>query len=83
LKIFSLFGFKKYKYLSPKIIRYSQNIKRLLKFLLLSNLGYSQIWLDLAVDDHQFGYIKPGKKKDTPDLSGTLCWLEAEANFGL
>jgi hypothetical protein len=42
----------------------SQNIKRFLNFL-LSYLLCSQIWLNLVVGDHQFGYITKLKNKKT------------------
>jgi hypothetical protein len=42
----------------------SQNTKMLLLFFKISNLLYSQVHLNLHVDDHWFGYItKTGKTK--------------------
>jgi len=66
---FSIFQILKRKKKS-KIARFvqevptcSQTIKQLLIFL-LSYLVYSQIWLNLLMDDHhQFGYITKLKKK--------------------
>jgi hypothetical protein len=36
---------------------YSQNIQKRLNFLVTSYLVYSQIWLNLCRDNHQFFYI--------------------------
>jgi hypothetical protein len=42
----------------------SQNINAFFKKKLLSYLVHSQIWLNLLVDDHQFGYTtKFGEKR--------------------
>jgi hypothetical protein len=43
----------------------SQKYKRTFKKMSLSHLAYSQIWLNLPMDHHHFGYITKftGKKK--------------------
>jgi hypothetical protein len=43
-----------------------RNMKWILKIFLLSYLVYSQIWLNLFANDHQFGYFRRWKKKNTP-----------------